>query len=349
MLSMLFLIVGFLGCGQSHTANGEKSTGEPVIQGEIAEIKDDRFLVESTKRNSSYRAIWFSADEIELLKVGQLVSVWTSEVAESDPAQAHAEKIEIIEYTDEDQFIFKSLENPLKSYYTDTLYEDHITLDATEAFQQYAKMKGSDVEAIHTLIHVKLTDDLKMVDTEGNHRVIEEIEPNDIVYLDFDFSDRQNQEKFKGNEAKIETDLLIVVKERSSIEKDNWEPTMYNDVNTFDEVTMMVKEGTVSSTELTVRLQNNSDKEVLYGEGFALEKKIDEQWVQVPDVLNGNYGFNDIGYTLASSDMKEWTVDWEWLYGSLDPGEYRFVKEVLDFREAGDYDTHVLTAEYAVE
>ncbi|QQP10196.1 DUF3221 domain-containing protein [Lysinibacillus agricola] len=42
-------------------------------------------------------AIWFSTDEIESLKVGLTVSVWTTKIEESYPAQAVAEKIEINE------------------------------------------------------------------------------------------------------------------------------------------------------------------------------------------------------------------------------------------------------------
>jgi hypothetical protein len=42
-------------------------------------------------------------------------------------------------------------------------------------------------------------------------------------------------------------------------------------------------------------------------------------------------------------------VDWEWLYGNLDNGEYRIVKNVLDFKAPGDFDTHYLAAEFRVD
>ncbi|MGO4890702.1 immunoglobulin-like domain-containing protein, partial [Anaerobacillus sp. MEB173] len=75
----------------------------------------------------------------------------------------------------------------------------------------------------------------------------------------------------------------------------DWEPTVYETVNNFDGVTMIVKEGTVSSTGLTVIFENNTDKQCIYGEDFLLEKKIKGRWYQVPVVLDGNYGFNSIG------------------------------------------------------
>src|SRR5690625_5088371 len=101
---------------------------------------------------------------------------------------------------------------------------------------------------------------------------------------------------------------------------------------------MTVEDGTISSTGLTVIFENNSDKQCIYGDEFVLEKHIEKNWYQVPIALDDEYGFNDIGYDLPPGDVQEWTVDWEWLYGELASGEYRIVKDILDFRGAGDYD-----------
>lgn len=38
-------------------------------------------------------------------------------------------------------------------------------------------------------------------------------------------------------------------------------------------------------------------------------------------------------------------IDFEWLYGELEPGRYRIVKTVIDFRRIGDYTDYVFTAE----
>ncbi|MGM7684425.1 immunoglobulin-like domain-containing protein [Cytobacillus sp. Hm23] len=127
------------------------------------------------------------------------------------------------------------------------------------------------------------------------------------------------------------------------------EPTLYETVNNVDGVTMIAIEETVSPTGLTVALENTSDKEYIYGEYFSLEKNINGRWYQVPVAIDDNYGFNDIGYRLASSDVKEWTVDWSWLYGNLITGEYRIVKDILDGRKAGEYDKYHLAAEFTVD
>lgn len=107
ILSLILLSVGLLGCQQNDSEEKlnndvsksiEEIPNEPTIIGEIVKLEDERFLVESTTEklpDGRPEAIWFSTDDIETLKVGQIVSVWTSAVRESYPAQASADKIEI--------------------------------------------------------------------------------------------------------------------------------------------------------------------------------------------------------------------------------------------------------------
>lgn len=125
--------------------------------------------------------------------------------------------------------------------------------------------------------------------------------------------------------------------------------TEYETVNNLEGVIMTVKEGTVSPNGLVLIHENNSDKECIYGEFFILEKKIDDKWYEVPVTIEGNYGFEDIGHELVPGDNKEWETDWQWLYGSLSKGEYRIIKDILDFRETGDYDTYYLAAEFTID
>ncbi len=128
----------------------------------------------------------------------------------------------------------------------------------------------------------------------------------------------------------------------------NWKTTTYETVNHFHGVSITVKNETVAANGLTLVFGNNSNKMFTYGEEFQLEKKINEDWYQVPVAIDGNYGFKTIGYEVASGQTREWSVEWQWLYGSLCIGEYRIVKNVLDFRQLGDYDTYFLAAEFSI-
>lgn len=132
-----------------------------------------------------------------------------------------------------------------------------------------------------------------------------------------------------------------------STEIKDWESTPYDKVNNFDGVTMTVKEGSVSSTGLIVIFENNSNKQGVYGEFFTLEKENKGVWYQVPTIIE-EYGFEDIGYDLASSKSQQFKIDWDWLYGKLDTGEYRIIKNVLDFRSPGNYDEYFLAAQFSV-
>lgn len=128
----------------------------------------------------------------------------------------------------------------------------------------------------------------------------------------------------------------------------NWEPTAFENANSFEGVSMTVKDGTVSATGLTLEFDNTTDSECIYGEYYILEKKIEGNWFQVHASFKGEYAFDSIGYILEPHGESEWTSDWEWLYGSLEPGEYRIVKDILDFRGTGDYDKYFLAAEFTL-
>lgn len=129
----------------------------------------------------------------------------------------------------------------------------------------------------------------------------------------------------------------------------DWEPTNYKTVNNFSGVTMSIKKEAVTANGLTVVFKNSSDKMGMYGSTFSLEKKVNGKWYQVPVVFKGNYVFTDIGYKADYGKDREWKVEWKWLYGSLNAGEYRIVKDILDFRKTGDYDKYFMAAEFTLQ
>jgi len=151
-----------------------------------------------------------------------------------------------------------------------------------------------------------------------------------------------------GNLAPKMQDGGAKTSENNAEEKADWQPTIYDNVNDLDGVAMTVKEGTVSSTGLTVVFENSSDRDCIYGEYFCLEKRVDGKWYQVPVTIEGDYGFEDIGYNLARGDVGEWPVNWEWLYGSLDAGQYRIVKDILVLEDSGVYSAYYMAVEFSI-
>ena len=128
----------------------------------------------------------------------------------------------------------------------------------------------------------------------------------------------------------------------------DWKPTTHETVNNFSGVSMNIKKGTVSTKGLTIEIENKSDKECTYGADFWLEKKINGKWCQVPVIIKGDYALADISNRVDPGKNSEWKAYWESLYGNIDKGDYRILKEVSDFRKPGDYDEYYLTSEFTI-
>ena len=86
--------------------------------------------------------------------------------------------------------------------------------------------------------------------------------------------------------------------------------------------------------------------ELMYGEDFVIEVLKNGEWEEAPIPLEGNYGFNAIAIMLPCAEISEQEIDWEWLYGALEPGEYRIGKSVDDFIESGKFDEYMVYAHF---
>lgn len=126
----------------------------------------------------------------------------------------------------------------------------------------------------------------------------------------------------------------------------DWKPSEFETVNDIDDVSMILDEGTVLSTRLTVILENHSDREYIYTEYMWLEKKIDGEWYQVPTIID-DYGFQDIAYMLAAGEAKDEVIDWAWLYGELEKGEYRLIKHVFP-SDTEEHNPYYLAVEFEI-
>jgi hypothetical protein len=61
-----------------------------------------------------------------------------------------------------------------------------------------------------------------------------------------------------------------------------------------------------------------------------------------------NIGWTLEAWIIPKDDTVEWEVDWEWLYGNLPEGKYRIGKEIMDFRDTGDYDVKTYYADFEI-
>ena len=61
------------------------------------------------------------------------------------------------------------------------------------------------------------------------------------------------------------------------------------------------------------------------------------------------FGFNDIAFELSPSTKEVVAINWEWLYGSLNKGEYRIVKTFWALSAMGNYEDYYLAAKYIID
>ena len=116
----------------------------------------------------------------------------------------------------------------------------------------------------------------------------------------------------------------------------------------IDGVTMEAAEA--SDVSVTIRITNETDKDIQFGDAYYLEMQDAEsgEWHKLDSIID-NGMFHAVAYILRKGSPYEQTVNFEWLYGKLEPGKYRIVKEITDFRGTGDYTDYTYTAEFDVK
>lgn len=100
-----------------------------------------------------------------------------------------------------------------------------------------------------------------------------------------------------------------------------------NKPQVFDGISLVIKEGTLSNTGTEIIITDTvEDEEHTYGDSFRLEKKENGEWVKLDTIIK-DYGFHAIGYHVDKNKKLEMKVNWEWIYGKLEDGEYRLIKD----------------------
>lgn len=130
-------------------------------------------------------------------------------------------------------------------------------------------------------------------------------------------------------------------------EKDNTQSEDFG----IEKLGLSLKTKNVTPTSAILLFQQEGGKPtgmLEYGDDFIIERCESNEWKAVPIVIEGNYGFHDIAYSIANNSTTEFEMNWEWLYGKLEPGEYRIGKSVYDFRDTGDYDEYMVYAKFVL-
>lgn len=91
--------------------------------------------------------------------------------------------------------------------------------------------------------------------------------------------------------------------------------------------------------------ENADTAELTFGEDFAVQRKnADGSYETVPVIMDGEWGVNDIAHIIEKNETTEFEYDWGWLYGELQPGDYRIQIHVSEQEEGKKSIDHFMYA-----
>lgn len=112
------------------------------------------------------------------------------------------------------------------------------------------------------------------------------------------------------------------------VKKNGGKCVMIEDRNLNDLVDISFKDGSLSNTGGIIIIKDKSPNKIVYGEEFYIEKYINGNYEQL-DYIHDDFGFNSIAYINDENGIIEMNQNWEYMYGKLDKGIYRIVKNVF--------------------
>ena len=104
------------------------------------------------------------------------------------------------------------------------------------------------------------------------------------------------------------------------------------DVENASDISMVIKDGTLTPSGATVVLTNSYG----YDRWYRIDKEENGEWKEA-QTINDNYSFTAEAYLTNGNSEVEIPIDWTDLYGTLENGKYRIVKRVFNNLNREEY------------
>lgn len=104
------------------------------------------------------------------------------------------------------------------------------------------------------------------------------------------------------------------------------------DVENASDISMVIKDGTLTPSGATVVLTNS----YAYDRWYRIDKEENGEWKEA-ETINDNYSFTAEGYLTNGNSEVKIPIDWTDLYGTLENGKYRIVKRVFNNLNREEY------------
>lgn len=113
---------------------------------------------------------------------------------------------------------------------------------------------------------------------------------------------------------------------------------------TENDVSLSIKENTLTTSSATLILKNNSNTEIQYGNSYEIEIKHNKKWYK----LDGEMYFTLPLFFLEPNKTVELEVNWEYGYKKFKKGAYRIIKEIKIEKENNTFDSFYVAAEFTI-
>ncbi len=107
------------------------------------------------------------------------------------------------------------------------------------------------------------------------------------------------------------------------------------EVNTLRDVSLNMWK--YKSWEGDMILENNSGRDLVFGDGFEIQRKVDGDWYELAPIQD--IAFHQVAYDLPAGETVTKPVKWDYIYGELPSGQYRIVQQVMDYRAPAEQET----------
>ena len=153
----------------------------------------------------------------------------------------------------------------------------------------------------------------------------------------------------KFNSLDGNNDLIIgmpgSIINNEQLKNENYKDTEEKNIqDRYSQISLSIKDNTLTNTRATIIISDISEQENTYGEWFRIDKKTNGFWEELKPI-DDNYVFKDIAFKIGENHQLEMNMDWSKLYGELETGEYRLVKEIYDNDNGNIY----LAVEFTIE
>lgn len=109
------------------------------------------------------------------------------------------------------------------------------------------------------------------------------------------------------------------------------------------DVSLTIKEGTLTKTNVTLIVNNNSDKKIQYGDFFEIEIKKHGEWHKIDSYIT--QWFNLYAVILDAGESREIVQE----YDKLKRGKYRIIKDMEYIYENGKHESFNVAIEFTIK